>query len=527
MEYTLKALSIYECGQRTDKEGNPHQEDCLYPSLGSINSDKDRFFILCDGMGGHAAGEIASAAVCEAMSKTINAELEKGEKFSEAMLLKAIDAAYNLLNERDTSKDSQKQMGTTMTFLMLHEDGATIAHIGDSRIYHIRPTENEYAKIVRKTIDHSLVNDLLKIGELTPEEAETYPHKNVITRAMQPNLEHRYKADIVTFKNIRPGDYFYMCSDGMLEQTSDKNLCWIFNNDVSDEQKQKMLVDNSSHNKDNHSAHIIHILDVQPESEIEDDPMPSLEKKDVDDGYELVNPEFDESEDIASGIDGGKGELSKKIKNESNDTSTKESVPVSKEAMNLKGDTEDISGAFRRQQGTNYNYKKCKKLMQIIFACIVIALLAICVVFFSKFSEKKAITPSPKEEMQNSNQQKHNENRPPTGQTNVKPGKTEHGSQSSSAITGTDESSNAATTPIDAIQAQESAAQPNSSDTGQPQAPNEQQTNGNGLNHGGSSQLQNIQDAIGGKQTSNDVGTVQSAATKVQKSQESQKPNNK
>lgn len=275
MEYKLKALSIYEYGQRKDKEGNPHQEDWLYPALGDINNEKDRLFILCDGMGGHAAGEVASATVCEAMSQTITSALEKGEQFSEELLVKAVDAAYNLLDERNISEDDQKKMGTTMTLLMFHEDGFTIAHIGDSRVYHIRPNTGKKDDIVFQTVDHSLVNDLLKIGELTPEEAKAYPQKNVITRAMQPNLEHRHKADIITRKDIRPGDYFYMCSDGMLEQTSNDNLCFILNNDVSDEEKREMLIRVSENNKDNHSAHLIHILDVQSKFEIEEERQPA------------------------------------------------------------------------------------------------------------------------------------------------------------------------------------------------------------------------------------------------------------
>ena len=77
MEYKIKALSIYECGQRKDKDGNPHQEDWIYPGHGQADSDRDRMFILCDGMGGHDAGEVASSTVCEAMSATVNDALDR------------------------------------------------------------------------------------------------------------------------------------------------------------------------------------------------------------------------------------------------------------------------------------------------------------------------------------------------------------------------------------------------------------------------------------------------------------------
>lgn len=307
MEYTLNALSIYEFGQRKDKEGNPHQEDWIYPAMGEMDSNRDRLFILCDGMGGHHAGEVASATVCEAMSHTINDALERGEKFSEKLLLAAIDAAYNLLDERDNDREEEKKMGTTMTFLMLHEGGATIAHMGDSRVYHIRPNTGTKSDVLFQTKDHSLVNDLLDIGELTPDEVETYPRKNVITRAMQPHLPRRYRADIYSTKDVCPGDYFYMCSDGMLEQTSNDNLCMILNEEVSDEEKREMLVKVTKKNKDNHSAHIIHILDVKRSPEEEEEmnvhnapdvkeemtecSAPSVEEE--EDEF-LVKPEFEE-----------------------------------------------------------------------------------------------------------------------------------------------------------------------------------------------------------------------------------------
>ena len=413
MEFKLQALSIYEYGQRKDKDGNPHQEDWIYPSLGKINNDKDRLFILCDGMGGHAAGEVASAAVCEAMSKTINGALEKGEKFSEQLLLDAIAAAYDLLDARDTGEDGQKKMGTTMTFLMLHEEGATIAHIGDSRVYHIRPKTGKKEDLVFCTRDHSLVNDLIKIGELTEEEALNHPQKNVITRAMQPNQEHRHKADIITKKNIRPGDYFYMCSDGMLEQTSDDNLCFMLANDVTDEEKRDMLIRVSKNNHDNHSAHLIHILDVQPESEIEEDPLPVAPTvpQEIEDDEDVVNPEFDESDttEEATGVEESTNlSESEDVENE-DDESTKVGLHEPSESTSVEGGAE-TSATFRSEQGTTHNGRGRNKLMWGIIACVAIAILAICGVLFSKFHEKKEVVPSSVQEL--------NESKPHDGKDN-------------------------------------------------------------------------------------------------------------
>ena len=121
-----------------------------------------------------------------------------------------------------------------MTLLKFHSGGCLLAHIGDSRIYHIRPSE----RYIFHTRDHSLINDLYDIGEITLEEMKTSKQKNVITRAMQPNLERRPKADIKHITDIRPGDYFFMCSDGMLEETDDSDLLNILSDpDTTDDRK--------------------------------------------------------------------------------------------------------------------------------------------------------------------------------------------------------------------------------------------------------------------------------------------------
>lgn len=261
MKFKIKAYNLQELGQRTN------QEDSLFPALGKSTSD-DRLFVLCDGMGGHEKGEVASATVCETLSRVILSAWHPGEVLSDELFLQALSAAYDALDAKDNGEE--RKMGTTLTFLCLHANGATVAHIGDSRIYQLRPaSKNSPARIVFRTQDHSLVNDLVKIGEITEEEAKHHPQKNVITRAMQPCQEHRAKADIAHLTDILPGDYFYMCSDGMLEEASDENILNIITKpNATDEQKLEMLRNVTEENKDNHTAHLIHIDKVEGDASI-------------------------------------------------------------------------------------------------------------------------------------------------------------------------------------------------------------------------------------------------------------------
>ena len=256
MKFKIKAYNLQELGQRTN------QEDSLFPALGKSTSD-DRLFVLCDGMGGHEKGEVASATVCETLSRVILSAWHPGEVLSDELFLQVLSAAYDALDAKDNGEE--RNMGTTLTFLCLHAGGATVAHIGDSRIYQLRPaSKNSPARIVFRTQDHSLVNDLVKIGEITEEEAKHHPQKNVITRAMQPCQEHRAKADIAHLTDILPGDYFYMCSDGMLEEASDENILNIITKpNATDEQKLEMLRNVTEENNDNHTAHLIHIDGVE------------------------------------------------------------------------------------------------------------------------------------------------------------------------------------------------------------------------------------------------------------------------
>lgn len=220
-----------QCFTEIGKKDN--QEDYLYPASADTNT---RVFILCDGMGGHDNGEVASMTAGSTLGDYLTSCSEIDISTFETGLAKAYDA----LDGIDTN--SSKKPGTTMTCLCLNEDNYLVAHIGDSRIYHIRPSlfnaETKRGGILYQSSDHSLVNDLLKAGELTEEEARDFPQKNIITRAMQPHLPKRYKADIYTFDDILGGDYFFLCCDGILEQLSNEMLCEVLADySLNDEEK--------------------------------------------------------------------------------------------------------------------------------------------------------------------------------------------------------------------------------------------------------------------------------------------------
>lgn len=243
-----RPLSIFEIGCRSN------MEDCIYPVHGKA-TDKDRLFILCDGMGGHENGEVASGIVCRVMADYIHCHSK--DFITDETVKAALNAAIAALEAEDNG--ALRKMGTTMTLLCLHRGGCIAAYIGDSRIYHIRPKER---RIMYKSRDHSLVYDLYMAGEISREDMATYHRKNVITRAIMPNQDECPKADMVYIADIKAGDIFYMCSDGMLEQMDDDGLVDVLCSKMPWEEKQEQLIEKTRCSKDNHSAYIINIAEV-------------------------------------------------------------------------------------------------------------------------------------------------------------------------------------------------------------------------------------------------------------------------
>lgn len=263
-------LAIHELGQRDN------QEDAIYPQMGRASAD-DRLFVVCDGMGGHAHGEVASQTFSRSLADYLRSQANPSEEFTDAMLMNAIEYAYEQLDRKDDG--ASKKMGTTLTLLYLHRGGATAAHIGDSRIYHIRPTADHRPSsasaadtglaapsLLYMSRDHSLVFDLYQSGEISYEEMRTSPKKNVILRAVQPGKDNRVKPDIIHITDIEPGDWFYLCSDGMLEEMDNGELAELLSSAGSDEKKRQQLIAMTLDNKDNHSAYLVRVKSVTREA---------------------------------------------------------------------------------------------------------------------------------------------------------------------------------------------------------------------------------------------------------------------
>lgn len=273
MKYELKAYALQDIGQRKNQEDSfypPFIQPCHFDKTDraesfydSVPHTDDRLFLLCDGMGGHERGEVASRLVCETMAKSLHNAEAQGLSFDKCVIKNAVMDALDVLDENDDDSEERK-MGTTMTLLRFHEQGVTIAHIGDSRVYHFRPSDGGMsARCLFHTEDHSLANDMLKSGRLTFQQLPNFKGRHVLTRCMMAGIEEVPKADIYTTKDVMPGDVFLMCSDGLLEELYDEDLCRMLTNpEFNDEQKVQVLLTFCEANQDNHTAWIVRVEDV-------------------------------------------------------------------------------------------------------------------------------------------------------------------------------------------------------------------------------------------------------------------------
>jgi len=232
--------------------GRSNNEDAVYPSKGIALSDSG-LFMVCDGVGGAEKGEIASELAIQSIRDFFQKNPFIGSY--QSYLERVIYYTQERFDDYLDAHPQAKGMGTTLTLLYFSSSGALLAHIGDSRIYHIRA-----GNILFQTDDHSLVNSLVKNNIITPEEALAHPQRNVITRAIQGNSVSKVKADVTMITDLRPGDYFFLCSDGILEKVSNDILCSILSKKITNDEKIAEIYNQCfGQTRDNFSAYLVQV----------------------------------------------------------------------------------------------------------------------------------------------------------------------------------------------------------------------------------------------------------------------------
>jgi PPM family protein phosphatase len=173
-------------------------------------------FVVADGVGGAEAGEVASAAAIDVLNQAFHEKLAAGEDAEDLMEL-AIQRANNSIHQMAVDNPRLSSMATTVVALHLDGRTATSGHVGDSRLYRLTPD----GKLLRETADHSVVEEEVRAGRMTPEQAANHPSKNVISRAL--GAEAAVEVDMKTTE-VEDGSTFLLCTDGITRHIPDNEL---------------------------------------------------------------------------------------------------------------------------------------------------------------------------------------------------------------------------------------------------------------------------------------------------------------
>ena len=247
----IVATGKTDVGQKRD-----HNEDTLLvnPDLG--------LYMVCDGMGGHAAGEVASQHAVKTVERVlregkqaIDDFLKKDDGGTRERLVQLVEGAVNTacteIFTMATADSGKAGMGTTLVMMLVAGGKGLMAHVGDSRLYMVRA-----GQIHQLTEDHSYTTEMIKRGKMTREQARSSPYANVITRAV--GIQKTVQVDTLLF-DIIPGDTFLLCSDGLHGYTEDPNDLaeMLSNEDVEVVSKNLIDVANTRGGKDNISAVVL------------------------------------------------------------------------------------------------------------------------------------------------------------------------------------------------------------------------------------------------------------------------------
>lgn len=225
-------------------------------------------FVVADGMGGHAAGEVASSISVKQMRDVVRQNKDLLEAYAEGSQIASTRDVLNLLEhavqkacaeihelaERETEK---RGMGTTLSSLLVINNRGFIAHVGDSRIYLLRS-----GRVIQLTEDHSLINELVKRGKLAAADAENSPYKNAVTRAV--GVYESVEVDTIDF-DVLPGDQFILASDGLTGYLKEDEIAPILDAAVDVKNIPQAFIDlaNNRGGKDNITTVVVRIVDPE------------------------------------------------------------------------------------------------------------------------------------------------------------------------------------------------------------------------------------------------------------------------
>jgi serine/threonine protein phosphatase PrpC len=190
-------------------------------------------FVVADGMGGAQAGEVASALAVEEFRRGLP-DAEAGQATTEQRLAARVQTANRRIYETAQTERDQSGMGTTLTAVYLDGSDLVIAHVGDSRAYVLRNSE-----LTRLTHDHSLVEELMRRGKLTPEQAAEHPQRSIITRAL--GIEPDVEVDTWSYP-ARAGDVVLLCSDGLTSMIDEGLVAQVLRSTPDLEQAGEQLI---------------------------------------------------------------------------------------------------------------------------------------------------------------------------------------------------------------------------------------------------------------------------------------------
>lgn len=228
---SVKSYSITDIGRARQMN-----QDYVFSSEVAVGQ-LPNLFMVADGMGGYKAGEYASKCTVETV---VNEASFSNEKSPIKLLDAAIRKANARIRAKSTSDDNYKGMGTTLVTCTFDGEILTVSNVGDSRLYLFR---DELKQI---TTDHSLVEEMIKMGEIKRADARTHPDKNIITRAV--GVVDALDIDFFEVDDVKAGDIVLMCSDGLTNMVDDKQIASILGESVTLRDKAEKLIQAANNN---------------------------------------------------------------------------------------------------------------------------------------------------------------------------------------------------------------------------------------------------------------------------------------